>query len=269
MFEDENGESPAVAAGRIHSIQCVGGTGALRLAFEFLKRVQPGAAIYIPSSTWPTHPKILQHAGVEFQTYRYLKQTSSQLSFDFDGMLEDLGHCPEGSVILLHMVAHNPSGFDPSEAQWLDILNVVQERKLLPFMDNAYQGFYRGLLQDAYPARLFANAGVEMLMACSYSKNFGLYGERVGCLHILSEDACAGTAILSNVVALSRTLCSNCPAHGAKIVATILSSPKLKELWVRECATMANRLNTVRTDLYNKLIDNNTPGYCELHHFVT
>ena len=158
------------------------------------------------------------------------------------------------------MVAHNPSGFDPSPEQWQSILEVVQRKHLLPLMDNAYQGFYRGLQEDAHAARLFADAGVEMLVACSFSKNFGLYGERVGCLHVLSADASQGPAILSNLSALSRTLHSNCPSYGARIVATILGDAELKALWVQECAMMANRLNSMRSQMHALLLEHNTPG---------
>lgn len=260
VLGNEEGVSPALAANRVHSIQCLGGTGALRLGVEFLKRARPGATIFVPNSTWPTHLNLLQHAGVPFQTYRYLAPCG--LALDFPGLLQDLNsaHCPEGSIVLLHMVAHNPSGFDPSPDQWQALLEVVQRRHLLPFMDNAYQGFFRGLQEDAYAARLFAAAGVEMLLACSFSKNFGLYGERVGCLHVLSADASAGPAILSNLTALSRTLHSNCPSYGARIVAAILSDVELKKKWMQECAMMANRLNTMRAQMHALLLELKTPG---------
>lgn len=162
--------------------------------------------------------------------------------------------------MLLHMVAHNPSGFDPSPKQWQQIVGAVKERRLFPLLDNAYQGFYRGLVTDAFPARLLANAGVEMLIACSYSKNFGLYGERVGCLHVLSAEASMSAAILSHLIALSRTLHSNCPAYGARIVATILGDPELKTLWTQECNMMAGRLNSVRAQLHSLLLELKTPG---------
>lgn len=168
--------------------------------------------------------------------------------------------CQPGSVVLLHMVAHNPSGFDPSHEQWQAILEVVQRKRLLPLMDNAYQGFFRGLQEDAYAAHLFAAAGVEMLLACSFSKNFGLYGERVGCLHVLSANASAGPAILSNLTALTRTLHSNCPSYGARIVTTILGDADLKARWMQECAMMANRLNTMRAQMHALLLEHKTPG---------
>jgi aspartate/tyrosine/aromatic aminotransferase len=258
VLGDEAGDSPAISSGRVSSIQCLGGTGGLRLAVEFLKRVHPGATMYLPASTWPTHLNIMRHAGVPFELYRYL--APSGLELDFDGMLEDLRHCPVGSMVLLHMVAHNPSGFDPSPEQWQQILDVVKERHLFTLMDNAYQGFFRGLQEDAYAARLFANAGVEMLLACSYSKNFGLYGERVGCLHVLSAESSAGPAILSHLTALSRTLHSNCPSYGARIVAIILGDKELKAEWVRECDMMAGRLNSVRAQLHSLLVELKTPG---------
>jgi aspartate/tyrosine/aromatic aminotransferase len=258
VLGDETGASPALSASRVHSIQCLGGTGGLRLGVEFLKRLLPGAAVFLPNSTWPTHLNLMRHAGLAFQTYRYL--APSGLALDFPGLLEDLGQCPEGSIVLLHMVAHNPSGFDPSPEQWQQVLEVVQRRRLFPLMDNAYQGFFRGLQEDAYAARLFAAAGVEMLLACSFSKNFGLYGERVGCLHVLSADASAGTAILSHLTALSRTLHSNCPSYGARVVATILGDEELRAQWQGECAGMAGRLNAMRKQMHALLLEHNTPG---------
>lgn len=143
-FASSSSSVPSVPRLHVHSIQSLGGTGALRLAAEFLRRSLPSTTVHLPASTWPTHLNILRHAGVAFDTYRYLTAPPA-LALDFSGLLADLSQCPRGSIVLLHMVAHNPSGFDPSQEQWRRILRVVQDRGLLPLFDNAYQGFYRGL----------------------------------------------------------------------------------------------------------------------------
>lgn len=247
---------------RVHSIQGLGGTGCLRLGIEFLKRAYfpryPNAKFFIPKTTWPNHLNLLRHADVPFEVYSYLTQDG--LALDFPGLLGDLKRCPPGSVVLLHMVAHNPSGCDPTREEWQSILQVVQEKNLFPFFDNAYQGFSQNLEDDAYSVRLFASAGVEMLVACSYSKNFGLYGERVGSLHVFSADVTKGPALISHLSSLSRGLHSNCPSFGAKIVATILSRPDLKALWKEECCFMSSRLNSIRAKLYQLLVSHEAPG---------
>jgi aspartate aminotransferase, cytoplasmic len=267
--------SEAIASKRVASIQAVSGTGGLRVGAEFLMKFVPVKKIYIPNVTWVNHWHIFEAVGLETISYSYLDSTGLRL--DFDGFQNDLLKCPEGSVVLLHMIAHNPSGIDPTPMQWNRILEIIKsvsspcrppcshlslsrQRKLIPFIDNAYQGFANDIETDAYAARLFADSQLETLVACSCSKNFGLYAQRAGCLHVLSADAETSTRVLSQLKAISRTLVSNCPAHGARIVSLILNDPTLKELWISECQVMCNRLNSVRTSLHGYLTQHEVPG---------
>lgn len=181
---------------------------------------------------------------------------------DFQGLIEDIAAAPAGSVVLLHMCAHNPSGVDPSDEQWQEILRIVREKNLLPFFDNAYQGFVSGDPNvDAYPVRLFAEVeGMNMIVACSFAKNMGLYGERCGALHVVCHDTAQREAIASQLRSISRAIYSTCPAYGARIVSHVLNTPALKTLWLSECAAMATRLDTVRKALFELLVQKQVKG---------
>lgn len=162
------------------------------------------------------------------------------------GLITDLRSCPPRSIVLLHMCAHNPTGVDPSQDQWQQILEVVKERELFPLFDAAYQGFVSGSPdEDAYPVRLFVEAGVEMMVACSFAKNFGLYGDRIGALHVFTR-AENVPRVSSQLRVISRSLYSTCPLHGARIVSTILNDPERRNKWLAECKGMADRLSSVR-----------------------
>jgi len=231
----------------------------LYIGFSFLKKNFEGKKCYLPNITWENHKSILSELRVEFEIYRYAD--ASGLHLDFDGLLEDIRKAEEGSIVLLHMCAHNPTGIDPTDEQWRQLLNVVQERNLLPFFDAAYQGFVTGNPDtDAYSVRLFADAGCEMLVASSFSKNFGLYGQRAGALHVVSRSAACLPAIASQLRVVARALYSTCPAQGARIVGTVLSNPAMKALWKSECYEMAVRLSEVRTALLEELIAQNVKG---------
>jgi aspartate/tyrosine/aromatic aminotransferase len=256
MFGDD---ATVLRENRVYSIQGISGTGSLRLACDFIAACLKGRKCYYPSVTWPNHPTLLDSAGVPSATYRYLDNTGCAL--DFSGLIEDLSLCPEGSIILLHLCAHNPSGVDPTDEQWAEILRVVKERKLLPFFDNAYQGFVSGCPhKDSAPARAFADTGLEMIITSSFAKNFGLYGERIGALHMVMATQEDVPKVASQLRVLSRALWSTCPLHGGRIVARILSNPALKELWERECRGMAERLNSVRAKLHADLVRLNVKG---------
>eukprot|EP01038_Epipyxis_sp_PR26KG_P008424 gene8424-11392_t len=243
----------------VYSIQCVAGTGALRLGVDLIKSIFPNKKCYIPAVTWPNHPVILDSAGVARSLYRYLDD--SGCSLNINGLLEDLENCPPESVILFHACAHNPSGVDPTDADWLQIRDVVVRRNLLPFFDNAYQGFVSGDPEvDAFAVRLFAKSGINMIVACSFSKNFGLYGERLGVLHVVTSNQVEAENICTNLRALARALYSTCPTYGSRIVAKILNDEELKEEWHRECSSMANRINSIRIQLHNKLVEERVVG---------
>lgn len=252
-------ESLPISEGRVHTIQGISGTGSIRLAAEFIGSLMTDRICYIPSATWPAHPTILEAARVQQGTYRYLDITGCGL--DFDGLVEDLNTFPPNSIVLFHSCAHNPSGVDPTNDQWNVILEVVKARNFLPFFDNAYQGFVSGCPEtDAYAVRLFAAAGLEMIVACSFAKNFGLYGERAGCLHFVVADKSTIPAVASQLRVISRSLYSTCPAFGARIVASILNDPQLKEEWKDQCRGMAQRLNGVRNSLFDALVARRVKG---------
>jgi aspartate/tyrosine/aromatic aminotransferase len=189
---------------------------------------------------------------------------SSGCALDFAGLIEDLRGFPEGSIVLLHLCAHNPTGVDPTSEQWTQILDVIKERRLLPFFDNAYQGFVSGCPHvDSAPARAFAETGLEMIVACSFAKNFGLYGERIGALHVVTASPADVPKVASQLRVVSRALWSTCPLHGGRIVGRVLSDPALKTLWERECKAMAERLSGVREKLYHALVRLNVKGTWE------
>lgn len=252
-------ESKVLQDKKVYSIQGLSGTGCLKLASDFIALHMPNKICYMPAITWQNHNSILKSSRVPQKTYRYLDKSMTKL--DFDGMMDDISSAPTGSVILLHNCAHNPTGIDPTEDQWRQILKVCKQNYLLPFFDNAYQGFVSGSPAiDAFAVRLFADAGMEMIVACSYAKNFGLYGERVGCLHVVVSKSDLVSNIGSQFRAISRSLYSTCPANGARLVALILSTPSLRTAWEKQCRAMAERLSGIRQDLYNELVKNKVKG---------
>jgi aspartate/tyrosine/aromatic aminotransferase len=255
-------DSQPVLDKRVYTIQTVAGTAAVNLGAELIHRLFPGRMLFMPDVTWPNHPVIFKAAGVPSGKYRYLDQRGT--GFDFEGMITDLQAIPEGSIALFHSCAHNPTGVDPSEEQWRVILQTCIARQILAFFDNAYQGFVSGdYIKDAFAVRLFAEAGRELLAACSFSKNFGLYGERVGALHVIASDATEVPRIASILRALARPIYSTCPSYGARIVAHVLSDPARSAAWAEQCAAMAHRLNTTRLLLYKTLVEKRVAGRWE------
>jgi aspartate/tyrosine/aromatic aminotransferase len=255
------GEGASVLAKKqIFTIQSISGTGAIRLGLSLMKDFMPNIeGIYLPEVTWGNHPAMVKDVGLALNTYRYLDEAGTGLNFA--GMLEDIKNIPEGHAVLLHAVAHNPTGVDPTNEDWQDLLKVVQEKKLFVMFDSAYQGFVSGNPNvDAYAVRLFADAGVEMLVAVSFSKNFGLYGERTGCLHVVSSDDACLKSCASQLRAISRVLYSTCPSFGARIVSTILNDPASKAQWEADCKGMADRLNEVRQLLHTQLGEADVKG---------
>ncbi|KAK9826756.1 hypothetical protein WJX81_006018 [Elliptochloris bilobata] len=242
------------------TVQALSGTGSLRVGAEFLARHYPVRTVLLPSPTWPSHNKIFPLAGVaDVRAYRYFKPSSRGL--DYEGMLEDLRKAPEGSILLLHACAHNPTGVDPSLDQWRGILEVAKEKKFLPFFDSAYQGFASGDLErDATAIRMFADEGMEMLLAQSYAKNMGLYGERVGALTVVARDAAIAERVESQLKLVIRPMFSNPPRFGAAIVVKVLQDPELYALWRKELKGMADRINGMRTLLFQELQRAGAPG---------
>uniref|UniRef100_UPI00358FD994 aspartate aminotransferase, cytoplasmic n=1 Tax=Myxine glutinosa TaxID=7769 RepID=UPI00358FD994 len=260
--------SPGLQSGRAAGVQVIGGTGALRLGAEFLRRwwnpeLGGKCPVYFSEPTWGNHITTFRDAGfTDLRKYRYWDEAGCSLAIT--ELLEDLESAPEKSVVLLHACAHNPTGTDPTGPQWLQILDVVKRRNLFPFFDSAYQGFASGKLdEDAAAIRLFESHGLELFCAQSFSKNFGLYNERVGNLVIVARDPDTLACIKSQMVLLVRAMWSNPPSHGARIVATVLGDPALREEWIGCVTSMAERVKLMRQQLYDKLSQLGTPGTWE------
>jgi aspartate aminotransferase len=223
-------DSAALAAGRVATAQTLSGTGSLTLGAQLLKRLLPAARMFCSDPTWENHGKVVADAGAGgpggLEYYRYYDAASRAL--DAAGLMADLAAVPEGSVVLLHACAHNPTGVDPTREQWTALAALMQKRRLLPWFDIAYQGFASGDLDaDAWAVRHFAAMGFEMLVSQSFAKNFGLYCERVGALHVVTGSKPAAAAVLSQLEAIARPMYSNPPAHGARVVARVLGDAEL------------------------------------------
>ncbi|RXK39397.1 aspartate aminotransferase, mitochondrial [Tremella mesenterica] len=253
-------ESIPLKEGRLAITQSISGTGALRIGTAFLARFYPGAkAIYLPSPTWGNHIPIAKDSGLEVKQYKYFDKDT--VGLDFEGMKQDIESAPEGSIILLHACAHNPTGIDPTEAQWKELSDLFKKKKHFPFFDMAYQGFASGdILKDAFAVRYFVEQGHQLLLCQSFAKNLGLYGERVGAISFVCESPEEKSRVDSQLKIIIRPMYSNPPIHGARLVSAILGSPELYEEWLVEVKGMAERIISMRTKLYNKLVELNTPG---------
>ncbi|XP_059485108.1 aspartate aminotransferase, cytoplasmic [Neocloeon triangulifer] len=253
-------DSKAIAEGRAFGIQTLSGTGSLRMAAEFLGRILKYKTFYYSVPTWENHNLIFVNAGfTEPRTYRYWKPETRGL--DFEGMIEDLRNAPENSVIILHACAHNPTGVDPTPDQWKLIADVVEEKKLFPLFDCAYQGFASGDLEkDAFAVRYFVERGFELAGCQSFAKNFGLYNERAGNLTVVVNDASTIAPSKSQLTLLVRGMYSNPPNHGARVISTVLNTPELCDEWKGCIKTMAERIIAMRKGLRERLEKLGTPG---------
>lgn len=240
-----------IANERAATAHTPGGTGGLRVLGDFIHRMLPQASIWLSDPTWANHPNIFKAAGVTVKTYPYYDATNKCL--DFDKMIAALNQVPQGDVVLFHACCHNPSGMDPNQQQWAQIVEIARARKFIPFMDFAYQGFADGLEQDAAGLRQFCTAGCELLISSSFSKNFALYNERVGAVTVVGENQKARDKAMSQIKICIRTNYSNPPAHGAAIVTKVLQDAELKSLWEREVAEMRDRINGMRKLLADSL----------------
>ncbi|KAK9705998.1 hypothetical protein RND81_07G097900 [Saponaria officinalis] len=252
-------DSPAILENRVATAQCLSGTGSLRVGSEFLAKHYHQRTIYIPAPTWGNHIKVFTLGGLTVKSYRYYDPATKGL--DFQGLLEDLDAADSGAVVLFHACAHNPTGVDPTLDQWEQIRQLVRSKSLLPFFDSAYQGFASGSLDaDAQSVRMFVADGGECFLAQSYAKNMGLYGERVGALSIVCKTADIASKVESQVKLVIRPMYSNPPIHGASIVASILKDKDLYEEWTVELKEMADRIISMRKQLFDALTDRGTPG---------
>ncbi|KAI5060900.1 hypothetical protein GOP47_0023405 [Adiantum capillus-veneris] len=255
-------DSPAIRERRVCTAQCLSGTGSLRVGAEFLAKHYSQKTIYIPTPTWGNHTKVFSLGGLQVKNYRYYDPRTRGL--DFEGMLQDLRSAPSGVVVLLHACAHNPTGVDPTPGQWEGIRQVIRSKNMLPFFDSAYQGFASGSLDvDAHAVRLFVTDGGECLVAQSFAKNMGLYGERVGALSLVCSSESVATRADSQLKLVIRPMYSNPPIHGASIVATVLGDRNLYQEWTVELKAMADRIIRMRHLLYEALRARGTPGNWE------
>ena len=253
-------DSPAVKEKRLAIAQSISGTGALRVGAEMIANFFPkGTTVYVSDPTWGNHFKIFANAGVKTAKYRYFDDKTKGLAWK--ELQEDLEKAPSGSVVLLHAVAHNPTGVDLTPAQWGELDALLVRKNLFPFFDCAYQGFASGNPErDIAAVRLFVERGRQLMLAQSYAKNMGLYSERVGTISAVCGSQKAAEAVQSQLKAIIRAMYSNPPRNGAYIVSTVLSDPALKKQWDEEVEMMANRIRDMRLALFKELERLKTPG---------
>jgi aromatic-amino-acid transaminase len=244
-------DSAAIAEGRAVTVQSLGGTGALKVGADFLKRFAPGVGVWISDPSWENHRALFEQAGFPVSTYPYYRASTRDL--DFAGMTATLEKLAPGSIVVLHACCHNPTGVDPTPGQWTRILEVVRARGLTPFLDFAYQGFGDGIDADAAVVRQFAATPGPLLVSSSFSKSFSLYGERVGAVTIVTDSKDAAERVLSQLKRVVRANYSNPPTFGARVVSTILDTPELRARWERELAGMRDRIKAMRVALVERL----------------
>jgi len=244
-------EHPALQQQRIATIQTVGGSGALKVGADFLKHYFPNSEVWVSNPTWDNHVAIFAGAGFQVHTYPYFD--AENLGVNFAGMIDALQTLPAQSIVLLHPCCHNPTGSDLTPSQWDQVIELVKQRELIPFLDIAYQGFGEGMNEDAYAIRAMAAAGVNMLVSNSFSKIFSLYGERVGGLSVVCESAEAAGRVLGQLKATVRRNYSSPPNFGAKVVATVLNNAELNAQWLAEVEIMRTRIIEMRQTLVNSL----------------
>jgi len=258
------GDHKVVSENRVRTISTPGGTGALRIAGEFINRCKPGATIWVSNPTWANHQGVFKAAGLNVKTYPYYDYENKCL--DFAGMLEALKQIPKGDALLLHACCHNPSGMDLNKEQWQQVADLANEIGFTPVVDIAYQGFGQGLDIDAYGLRLMADKVEEMIICSSCSKNFGLYRDRIGACSVIGRNAASADIMNSVMLTVVRVNYSMPPAHGAAIVETILSSEELTTQWHEELTGMRERISDMRQLLVEKLAAN---GVTRDFNFIT
>ena len=237
--------------GSVVTVQALGGTGALKVGADYLKRLLPQATVYISDPSWENHRALFEAAGFPVDTYPYYDPATRGVNFD--GMKAKLASLPAGSIIILHACCHNPTGADLTDAQWQEVVAVCKEKGLVPFLDMAYQGFADGIDPDAVAIRAFTASGLQFFVSSSFSKSFSLYGERVGALSIITASKEEAGRVLSQVKRVIRTNYSNPPIHGAAVVAAVLGSAELRQMWEDELAGMRDRIRAMRTGLVDAL----------------
>ena len=245
-------DAPVLQAGRVATVQTLGGTGGLKVGADFLKKLNPAATVLISDPSWENHRALFTNAGFPVESYAYYD--ADKRGVRFEAMLADLNKAAAGTIVVLHACCHNPSGYDITPAQWDQVITACQARQLVPFLDLAYQGFGDGIAEDGAVVQQFIAAGLDFFVATSFSKSFSLYGERVGALSVVcsSKDDC--TRVLSQLKVAIRTNYSNPPTHGAQVVTMVLDTPALRAQWEHELAGMRVRIKQMRSLLADKLV---------------
>ena len=244
-------QSPSVQAKRVATVQCLGGTGGLKVGADFLKRLNPQAKVLISDPSWENHKALFTQAGFDVQAYPYYD--AQALGVDFPKMLASLASADPGTIVVLHACCHNPTGYDITPSQWKQVVETVKAKGLTSFLDMAYQGFGHGIAEDGAVIDLFVQAGLSFFVATSFSKSFSLYGERVGALSVHCETADEAAKVLSQLKIAIRTNYSNPPIHGGSVVAAVLNNPEWRRLWEGELAEMRVRIKEMRQKLVEGL----------------
>jgi aromatic-amino-acid transaminase len=250
-------DSAIIQEKRAVTVQALGGTGALKIGADFLKRFSPESEVFISDPSWENHRALFESAGFVVNNYTYYDPATHGVNFE--GMLASLNAMPAGSIVLLHACCHNPTGADLTADQWTQVIDAVKANGLVPFLDMAYQGFGAGIAEDGAVVRRFADTGVPLLVSNSFSKSFSLYGERVGALSVVASSAEEAARLLSQLKRVVRTNYSSPPSHAGKVVAAVLSTPELRQTWEDELASMRVRIKEMRDALVRKLAEK-APG---------
>ena len=251
--------SPITAAGRAITVEALGGTGALKVGADFLKRLYPQSRVVISDPSWENHRALFENTGFAVDNYTYYDPATRGV--DFAGMKASLTALPANTIVVLHACCHNPTGADITAAQWREVVDIVRAQGLVAFIDMAYQGFADGIKPDAIALDLFAASGLQFVVSSSFSKSFSLYGERVGALTIVTAGKDESARVLSQVKRVIRTNYSNPPTHGGAVVAAVLSSPELRQQWEDELAGMRERIRAMRNSLVDKLTAAGATGF--------
>lgn len=244
-------DHPVLTAGRVATIQTLGGSGALKVGADFLKKYFPDSGVWVSDPTWENHVAIFEGAGFNVETYPWFDSETNGVRVE--ALLEKLNTLPERSIVLLHPCCHNPTGADLTNPQWDAVIEVLKARNLIPFLDIAYQGFGAGMEEDAYAIRAIASAGLPALVSNSFSKIFSLYGERVGGLSVICDDRESATCVLGQLKATVRRIYSSPPNFGAQVVATVLGDEALRAIWLAEVDAMRQRILAMRQALVDVL----------------
>ena len=245
-------DHPAIAAGRVATLQTVGSSGGLKVGADFIKTWLPESQVWVSDPTWDNHRSMFEGSGFKVNTYPYYDAATGGVRFE--AMLDTLRGLPPRSVVLLHACCHNPTGVDLTAAQWDALIPVLRERELLPYLDLAYQGFGDGIAEDAYAVRAMADAGITYLIANSFSKSMSVYGERCGALSAVCADKAEADLVMGQLRFTVRRIYSSPPMHSAQIVARVLGDAKLRAMWEGELAQMRERIARMRRALHDRLV---------------